>query len=132
MLKAWPDTLAPWGLHRKTAISATSWPDTVRLNETFESMSCSTASKVSPVASARAEITLLMRSPSTMPGCRQFTRIPKGPSSFDKDSVNPTIPHFVAAYGVRIAKPNRPATDDKLMIAPLPDSFRGGTARRRQ
>src|ERR1700686_4807621 len=55
-----------------------------------------------------------------------------GPSSIDSDFVNPITPHFAAAYGVRIAKPSRPAADEILTIEAFLLLRRCGTARRVQ
>ena len=44
--------------------------------------------------------------------------------------VSPTTAHLEAQYGVRSAKPKRPAAEDRLTIEPPPAALMCGTARR--
>lgn len=67
-----------------------------------------------------------MRGPSTAPGRIALARVPKLPSSIESVLVKPISPHFVVLYGLRFAYPNRPATDDMLMMTPAEDFFRSG------
>src|SRR6266540_3069636 len=53
---------------------------------------------------------------STQPGHIALTVIPRGASSSANVRVNPMTPCFVAEYAPRPATPNRPTTEDRLMI----------------
>lgn len=77
---------------------------------------------------ARAAITRSMRGPATSPGSNALTRMFSGPSSIASERVRPTTPHLVAAYGVRMGKPIRPATELMLMMLPPPDARSAGNA----
>ena len=44
--------------------------------------------------------------------------------------MKPTTAHFAAEYGVRMAKPKRPAIDDRLMMLPPPAALISGIALR--
>jgi hypothetical protein len=55
-----------------------------------------------------------------------------GPSSIASERVSPITPHLAEAYGVRNAKPSRPASDETLTMLALLDARSAGTARRRQ
>ncbi len=67
-----------------------------------------------------------------MPGSSALTRMLSGPSSTASERISPITPHLAAAYGVRIAKPRRPASDDTFMMLALADLRSSGTARRTQ
>ncbi|MNL41403.1 hypothetical protein D3C87_1638090 [compost metagenome] len=73
----------------------------MRRSEILRMYSSRIASTLMPVVLARAAITPLMRSPSTVPGRMALTRTPAGPSSTASDFMSPTTPHLVDAYGVR-------------------------------
>ena len=82
------------------------------------------------MTSASAWMTRRIRSPSTEPGQRVFTRMPNSPTSMARVSDNPITAYLDAAYGDRIGNPVTPAVDEVNRIEPPPASRSMGTARR--
>ena len=86
--------------------------------------SCLISSSDLPLCAARPSKTRWMRGPSTAPGRMALARMPCLPSSIESVFVKPIMPHFVVQYGLRLAYPNLPATDDMLMMTPALDFLR--------